>query len=177
MAEEQHEVWENATKGKVAIKMFDVRGRDRTVVVSGGRKFNLTPRERQMNQDMAANEKLDIFVNGALRPIRLIEGDGSEEDVKKLTENPNHISDEEMKELLRGNYHKIDAQVSKLTNLTTLERMLELAQDESINATVRTVGKLKERIAELSPSHIEETTPIATANDAMAGGIKPVTPK
>lgn len=172
--EEEHEIWENASKGRVAIRKFDDRGRDKVELVTGGRKFSITTRERRHNQGLVALEELDVFTNGTLRPVRMIEGT---EDAAELAGNPNHLSDSDMNDMLKLHYKKFDERLSEITNPGTLERLLERAQTDEANATVRTVKRIEERLRETNPVEIAETTHVGTTNDAMAGGIKPVTPR
>lgn len=173
MVEEQ-EVWENPGKGRVAIKKYDVNGRERVDLIGGGRKFSITPRERKLNQELVAVEHLDVFTNGTLRPVRLLEGD---EDAKVIASNPNHLSESDMADLLKAHWKVFDERVEKINNVGTLERLLEVAQDETVGATVRAVAKLHERLSALRPSEVQETTQVGASNDALAGGIKAVTPR
>lgn len=170
------ETWENTSRGRVQIRRFNDLGRERVELISGGRKFHLTPRDRRLNQEMCADPSMDMFTNGLLRPVRLIEGD---EEAEKFISNPNHLSENEMTDLIHLHYKKFDEKLSEITNTLTVERILEIAEREETGATVRTVKKLQERMAELDPSQVEIREPIdAGGNEARAGaGMRPVTLK
>lgn len=172
--DDDYEVWENAGKGRVAIQKLDQRGLKRTEIVAGGRKFHVTPRERRMNQELVALESMDVFINGTLRPVRMIEGT---EDAKEIASNPNHLSESDMVTLLKSHYKTFDDRLESITNIGTVERLLELAETDEVGATVRTVSRLRDRLAALNPTQVMETTHVAMSNDAMIGGIKAVTPR
>lgn len=176
VSETDFETWENTGRGRVQIRRFNELGREKVELISGGRKFHVTPRDRRLNQEMCANPSMDIFTNGLLRPVRLLEGD---EEAEKLSQNPNHLSESDMRDLIHLHYKKFDERLSEITNILTVERILEIAEQEETGATVRTVKKLRDRMVELDPSQVEERTPIdAGGSEARAGtGMRPVTLK
>ena len=67
------ETWKNATLGSIGILKLDVRGIEQGTVVRAGKTVSLTVDERRLNQDHAASKAKDLFSNGALTPIRLID--------------------------------------------------------------------------------------------------------
>lgn len=73
------EVWKNVAKGMRWYTRFDVAGRETDGKVNGGRTFTLTPFERQINQEKAANSDLDLFRNGTFVLIRPGEETNEEE--------------------------------------------------------------------------------------------------
>lgn len=172
---EEQEIWENPGKSRVAIRKYDSTGRERVDLVGGGRKFNITTRERKLNQELVAVDHLDVFTNGTLRPVRLLEGD---EEVATITSNPNHLSESDMVDLLKSHWKVFDERIEKINHLGTLERLYEVAQDEKVGATVRAVRRLQERIAGLQPAQVQETTSVGVGqSDPSASGIKAVTPR
>ena len=58
------EVWKNTTAGLRWCEVTDRQGRQQSRLVKGGRTFTITPFERQLNQDAAADAGLDHFRNG-----------------------------------------------------------------------------------------------------------------
>lgn len=58
------EVWKNAGAGVSAIKVLDNLGREADKLIKGGQTFQISTRERQMNQWGAASPELDLFRNG-----------------------------------------------------------------------------------------------------------------
>lgn len=63
------EIWKNTTRGICAVKVLDNLGREQDKVIRGGQTFQISTRERQMNQWAAANGDLDMFRNGRLAMI------------------------------------------------------------------------------------------------------------
>lgn len=63
-ARDMVEVWQNTAAGMRWYTALDRQGREMEKTVQGGRTFTLTPFDRQINQDMAANSDLDLFRNG-----------------------------------------------------------------------------------------------------------------
>ena len=60
----QSEVWKNSGLGTCAIRVLDNLGREVDKLIRGGQTFQLSTRERQMNQWGAATPGQDIFRNG-----------------------------------------------------------------------------------------------------------------
>jgi hypothetical protein len=61
---ESSEIWKNTTRGICALKVLDNLGRENDKVIRGGQTFQISTRERQMNQWGAATGDLDMFRNG-----------------------------------------------------------------------------------------------------------------
>jgi hypothetical protein len=164
------ESWKNASLGRVVLKKYNQRGELADEMVTGGKVFHISPKERRINQEMAASPDLDFFQNGFLTPVRLIE---TEEDAAELASNPNLLSEEDMRGLFKGNWKAFDQKVQEISNLTTLKRMLEVAQE--VDATIRQVDVVNARIQEIDPAdHVE----IGHAgNFDERTGLKPVTPR
>jgi hypothetical protein len=142
------ETWENVTRGKVSILKYDQLGKEYTQLVAGGRKFSLTREERVLNQDRAANEELDIFQNGTLNVVRLLDGD---EDGAMFANNPNMMAESDINELFKVKSVKaFEAKLGEVTNLNTLERIREVA-DGLDNVTVRQIAAIEDRIEAVTP--------------------------
>lgn len=167
---EEYETWKNSTAGRVVLKKYNQRGELSDEMMSGGKVFHIKPQERRINQEMAANPDLDMFSNGQLTPVRLIE---TEEDAKEIASNPNLLSEEEMKDLYKGHWKSFESKVSEISNLTTLERMLEVGNE--VDAKVRQVETIRARIEELNPvDHVEIEH---SGNIDERTGLRPVTPR
>jgi hypothetical protein len=101
-----------------------------------------------------------MFQNGLLSPVKLIEGT---EDVAQFASNPNHISEDEMVDLLNGKPLKAyQDRIAQMTNAVTINRMLELAESEDTNATVKHVQALEARRKELQPELYQEIETVDT---------------
>ena len=165
------ETWRNATQGTAAVIKRDRMGNETHILVNGGKTFTLTKEERLLNMDRAANPDLDLFSNGTLIPVRLIEGD---EDARELASNPNLMGEAEMKELFKGHWRTFESKINSIRNPLLLERMLEMAQE--LDATVRQVGIIETRLDEVSPKKFTERD-IEVVGQAGPEVGNPVTPK
>jgi hypothetical protein len=139
------EAWKNVTPGVAAVYKFNTRGELEHELVQGSRTLNLTPEERRINQEMCADEANDLFQNGILVPVRLID----DEDIEDIKGNPNHITEEDMRALLKGNVKTFDAKLGEITNAFTVRRMFEMAGADDLDVSHRKVQSLEARLGEL----------------------------
>jgi hypothetical protein len=164
------ETWKNVTRGRVVLWRLGALGQKRSEMIGADKLFHITPRERRMNQEAAANEDLDVFLNGTLQPVRLIE---TSDDFKQLTANPNLLGDDEqVSRLFRAGPDVFAARLAEIKNPSALERLLQLANQDETGATVAQLRMIQARLDQVQP-------PI---NSVHMGGeerpaIKPVTPK
>lgn len=145
--ENEKETWRNATKGRVAVLKHNGRGVLDHELVSGGKTVLLTQAERIINQDMAATEELDVFKNGTMVPVRLLD---TTEDAKEIASNPNLKSEQDLRDMFKLQWKKFETEVAEISNLTTLLRLKEIAQEG--DATVRQVNVIESRIADVDPN-------------------------
>lgn len=154
-----YETWESAIAGLIVLKKFDRRGEVVDEIVRSGGKIYLTPDERRYNQEIAAAADLDPFQNGMLIPLRLVE---SADDADALKGNPNHITEKDMRALLANSkaIAKLRDTVEGVSNPVTLQRFLAIAEDPEVDATLKQINTIKERLAAVSelPSYIEVET-------------------
>lgn len=160
--ERDTETWQNESQGKIWVWKVDSRtGGLKDELIPGGQKFMIRNEDRVMNQDMAAADELDIFKNGTLSPVRLV--DAAEQ--KELASNPNFISESEIKDLFTGHWKTFESKVASITNENVIQRMVDLAP--SVDAKVRQVEMLKARLGELNPVAIierEQSPPMGIAD-------------
>lgn len=142
----ERETWQNATKGRVAVVQHDPKGGFRQTLVKGGGTIAISTEERVLNNDMAANEKLDVFKNGTMVPVRLIDGT---EDLASIQSNPNLKSEGDLRDMFALQWKKFESEVGQIDNVTTLYRMREIAQEG--DATVRQVNVIEARLADIDP--------------------------
>lgn len=148
MVDSNMETWKNVMEGTVMVRRLDHRGElTRVDTIQSGKTLHLTPEERRLNSEQAADPDLDFFRNGMMTPLRLL--DDSEE-ARELANNPNVMSESDMKALFKVHPKTFDAKIRTIGNPVTLERMLSLAHDE--DATIKRVEMIKARLAEVSPS-------------------------
>lgn len=181
MADEvsEYESWQNATLGRVVVTKLDGRGQKRHDLIGPGKTFHITPLERRMNQELAASEELDVFLNGVLQPVRLLE---DAEDFEHLKSNPNHISEDDVRSIFKLKLPQFVARLGEIGNPAALERLMEIARSEEVDATLRQFEAIQTRLAEVSPSIYSQGQPelaptAASPNAGPPSGIKAVTPR
>lgn len=142
------ELWRNATAGRVLIKRFGPDGRSRSELIAANKAFHLTPAERRHNQELAARPELDVFTNGTLQPVRLLE---SEFDTASLLDNPNHIPDDDARKVFKLADPQFKARVEAITNEPGLHRLRDLALERQTRATVWQLRIIEAAIANVAP--------------------------
>lgn len=170
---DKFESWKNVTQGRVYLLRTDrLTGLTKHELVNSGRTFQITPHERRLNQENAANDELDIFSNGILCPVRLID---DEDDAREIASNPQHLSDTDMVELFAAHYRTFEKRVAAISNTVTLERLRAVGEEQ--NATVKQMAVIKARLEELTPDHQMNSEPVDVGPRLVDGaGFKPVTP-
>jgi hypothetical protein len=150
------EVWKNVSKGTTWIRRYD-RGVPIDEIVHPGGVVKITPEDRQFQMSQAANQELDIFQNGIMQPVKLIE---DHEDTASIRSNPNMLGEGEISDLFDLHWKRFESQVSSITNIALLARVLEYAM-EAPNTTVKQMNVIKDRINEIDPSLLVESGQVA----------------
>lgn len=164
------ETWRNNMPGKVVITRVGEYGRHETIIVNGGRTFEITPQERRINQSAAANPDLDVFVNGTLSPVMLIDG---EPDTEALRANPNTLDENELPKLFQLRGEEFADRVKQITTLPPIARLLELARDPNYDAALSQYEALKAREVELRGDLNDTAARPADAVDGLPRGVTP----
>lgn len=89
--DEAVEVWKNTAAGMRWCQVVDARGRENAKLVQSGRAFTITPFNRQLNQDMAASPKQDLFRNGTFVLVKAAKDTDMDE-----IESPDSLTDSEV---------------------------------------------------------------------------------
>lgn len=171
----QLETWLNVTKGRVVLRRVGSLGQIRQEMVGSGKTVHLTPQERRMNQEVAANEDLDFFLNGTLQPVNLQES----EDTAMFLDNPNLLGDDEqIRRLFKANIDVFAERLSIIKNSSALERLKDLAYQDETGATVAQARMIDARLAQVAPT-IDNLHPDSPDANQVNGDrrIKAVTPK
>lgn len=151
-----HEVWKNVSKGTTWIRRFD-RGIPVDEIVHPGGVIKITPEDRQFQMSQAASDDLDIFQNGMLQPLTLLE---DHEDTASIRSNPNMLGEGEIADIFDTHWKRFETQIGQITNSALLQRVLEYAK-ESPKTTNKQMNVIKERIQEIDPSLLNETGQVA----------------
>lgn len=150
------EIWENPTESLVALIKLDHRGVQIDALVQAGRKIHLTPEEREINEGLVAEDKLNPFRNGLLRPIKLIKNDP---DVADAVITANARSDSELLEILKKSGAVFNRAIGEMDSEVTLRRLEALAADA--DGTLKQVEAIKARLEVVSPRpKIQENIPV-----------------
>lgn len=160
---DQLETWQNATRGRVVLRRLGALGQVRYEMIGSGKTFHITPQERRMNQEVAANEDLDFFLNGTLQPINLADTD----DAEILKNNPNLLGDEEqIRRLFRASQDVFAERLATIKNASALERLKEIAYQDETAATLAQVRMIEARLEQVNPE-IENVHPGAAETQAV----------
>lgn len=140
------ETWRNATAGYVVVAKINRKGDLDHEIIPGGKSVILSYDERMLNSEGAALESLDVFKNGTMVPVRFAD---DSEDIAEIQSNPNLKSEDELRALFKLQWKKFESEVATISNVTTLNRMKEIAGEG--DATVRQVNVIESRMGEIAP--------------------------
>jgi hypothetical protein len=142
------ERWKNQSPTTAFVLKYDRYHEITSETVSSGRECTLSKEEREINQERAATNELDIFKNGILTPIKIIDPD----DEKEFAANPNLMSGDELADLLKLSKKAFEAKIAVMTNIYPLQRLKDIAQKDDTRVTAGVLAALDARIAELKPA-------------------------
>ena len=146
MSDVEKETWVNMGAGDVYVKTFDFQGQLVSVPVRSGKQILLSVQERQLNQDLAYSKEMDMFHNGRLTPLKLVD---TADDYTEVAENPNHITEDDMKEILKLKGKAFTSRIAEINNNLALHRMFELAGDETLGISMTNYKALDKRVKEV----------------------------
>lgn len=147
----EHETWENTGDSRVVLKKYSHAGELIDEMINGRRKVVLTTNERKINQELAATQKMDPFMNGTFAPVRLIE---TADDLEQIRANPNLMSEGDMKALLKGRVAALETRLTEISSEAVLRRMVEVAEAE--DAPVSKLKAVKSRLDEFKLDFVSE---------------------
>jgi hypothetical protein len=173
------ETWQNETHGVVAINRVGEYGRRTVDLIQGRRRFQVTSQERRMNQNAVNSAEQDVFTNGTLRPINLLEDDP---DTEQLMANPNVLNEDELPLLFKLKGERFRERIADITNPATIARITELARDPIHDASLFQYEAIKNRELELRgdiDAPKTRTVPTGNGSDPKSGAELPrgVTPR
>ena len=168
---EDLETWKNATEGRFVLARMSALGQRTYEMIGANKTFHVTATERRYNQELVADEGSDAFLNGTLQPVRL--PDGTE---PALLKNPNHIAEDEVRGMFALHWKTFEKRLQEITNSSTLHRLLELARQDEVNATVRQLEAIQERLKVVEPPLFESVEVATTGPTNQGPSIRPVTP-
>jgi hypothetical protein len=153
------EQWKSTTKSMVSVRLIErLDWQAPEVVWHPGQVSEISTRNRQLIQARVQSPKDDPFTNGLLALVT-----GPDEVVEELGQNPNALTEEDMRGLFRLNDRTIKARLAKIDGLGTLSALL--SNGEELGARASSLRLVEERLAELSP----EAELVATPEDPLFG--------
>lgn len=152
---EFQEEWQSVTESQIWVIRLDSRGDDRYEAIEGARTFYISTEERLITQERIYDDTMDPFVNGSFRPLSTPES-------ISIATNPNALSDEDIRRLLRSTQQVWDAQMVAITSAATLRRMVETAEkmvEEDVDISMKRFRFIQERLDEVAPSRRQIVDP------------------
>lgn len=134
------ETWSNTGPSLVHLIKIGEYGRRETQLVYGERTFTLTPQERRINQSQCFDPKNDPFVNGTFKPVALLD---DEPDTAVLRDNPNVLDDDDILALFKLTGDTFNERLIAITNMTAVDRLIEVAKRPATGASVGQLETLK----------------------------------
>ena len=139
---DQVEIWRNSSKGISAIRVLDTLGRETDKVVKGGQTFQISSRERQMNQWSAASGEQDMFRNGFFTLISPAKTTNMEEIIGENSWTDQAIEDFILQRIGDDKAGEdagpaMDKALGTMTSPVTLDRFKEEAAAQSLPAKLR----------------------------------------
>jgi hypothetical protein len=130
---DEKEIWKNDSNSDSWILTKDHNGKLVSTPVRAHNQVMITTEERQINQTRAYSPAVDIFSNGSLSPVRLLE---DADDYAEIASNPNLLSEDDMKAIFKLTAAKFKARLAEIDNATAISRIMEIANSESEEVTV-----------------------------------------
>ena len=147
----EKETWSNATRSTIWILTYDPRNQLRSERVRPDGKVSVTVEERHINSDRATSEEVDVFKNGSLIPVRLID---SAEDYAEHANNPNNMSEQDMRDLFKLSAAKFKTRLGEIVNPAALDRIVAISEEDDTKATLAQVKAAAARLEEVVPSKV-----------------------
>ncbi len=161
----EKEVWKNISAGKHWVKKYNRYGEEESEMVGAGKTIQLTTEERQLNQERASSKKWDMFSNGILQPVKLLDGTEKAE----LESNPNFLGESDLLALFELQWKAFEKKVEAIDSPIVLQRLHDLTVNDDDLATARQVKIIEaglERTAgvrKVLPSGVEDAEVKITA--------------
>ena len=152
---EEREIWKNVNPGLVYIDLDDpyTPNTRREYRIEPGATVAVSPQERRFNQSRVARQEQDLFTNGTLQPVQLID---SAMDFEEIASSPNVKTEPELRALFELKATEFKKSISDITNVRVLEQLAVMAEDETLGASLTQSKAIQARITELKPSLEEE---------------------
>lgn len=158
-----NELWEAAIETNVGLQITTPKGatEGRLFALRKGRRISISTEDREMNQEMVADRRYDVFANGTLLPVKVpaekgVREDGVREDGVEVSDSrppirtENALTDREIAELVGMHTNALKARLAKIDSIYTVERVAEVAASTEGVSTAKQEA-IQTRIQELRP--------------------------
>lgn len=159
---QQVELWKNTAAGMRWFVTFDAIGKEQGRTVNGNRTFTITPFERKINQERAANASLDHFRNGTFLLVEAAEDTDMDEIADTQARTDREI--EQMVNDLKGDPKLIDEFLGNIESPITLNRLLEdIVVDGGLPKSV--TDAVKKKIGDSRSTKVVDREVVSTTPD------------
>lgn len=138
------EEWESVSDAQNYVIREDRRGDEVPVHIAGSMKFKITTYERILTQDRIRDKHFDPFTNGQFRPIMVPE-------TITIQTNPNALSDEDIARIFVASDIAWDAYLDTIDSAATLRRMIDLAENQEHDLSLRRYRSLEQKEQQVNP--------------------------
>lgn len=158
------ERWQSVTKSICIVKRVGEFGKVFSERITPGKVFHILPSERRMNQHECAMPGGDLFSNGMLMPLELVEG---EDDNEALLSNPNLVQSADVSRIFKLKGAAFRDRLADVTSVATLRSLKEKAEEPRTQATVSQLRAIEERLGDVDTEvlHIKKSV-----NEALHRG-------
>lgn len=173
------ETWENVAPGTYYVIKENRRGDEAPEGVTGRRKFKLTTYERILTEDRILDVRLNPFKNGTFRPVIVPEE-------ISIETNPNALSDEDIERLFASSDNAWDAYMEILDSPATLQRMIDMADEDNHDLSLRRYRQLEsmltqfsqvgQRLVQKDQAEFDKMGPVGAPRPAVPGDTAPKVP-
>ena len=146
------EVWLNPNAGYRYVQQQNFKGEMSAIEIGPGQKFSISTFDRMINQERTMQKENDMFTNGTFSRVKLVE---SAEDYAELADNPNIMSDSDLKSIFALGAAPFKKRLGEIENIRVIERLQVLSGDESLKVTVAQVNAITARLDEIAPDRNE----------------------
>ncbi|RTK94010.1 hypothetical protein EKI60_04620 [Candidatus Saccharibacteria bacterium] len=150
MMVDERETWQNLNAGDVYIDVADpyVPNAHRSHRIGPGDMVSITIAERQFNQRNIPKKDYDLFTNGTLTPVKLID---TAADFEEIALSPNVKSETDLRDLFKLTASKFKTEIAEIDNQRILERLIELSEDDSTNVSLSQRKAIEARLDAIRP--------------------------
>lgn len=146
----EREIWRNLNAGDVYIDLDDpyTPNVKRSHRIGPGDQVSISVIERRFNQDRVPKKEQDLFTNGTLTPVQLVD---TAADFEEIALSPNVKSESDLKEMFKLPITKFKSELKEIDNVRILERLTEISEDDTLEVSLPQSKAIAARLVEVKP--------------------------